>query len=387
MKRVALVLALVLAACGTNASSGSHTRQVLVDDSPDDLVTSVFGYFPRFVEAHPGDTIDFHQTWTGEPHTITLGTLTKPLGEKIKPLFLKHKELPDYLDTSEYGLPTVWPPEDTATPTINQTAAQPCYVKSGPIPDKGVGCPKVQPAFDGTQEFYNSGYIPYQGNKRDEFHVPLASSIKPGEYFYYCLLHGPGMGGFIDVKPKGATLASAKGLHDPDLVAGIAAARKARTQAATKKFRLPGTDIQAGTFSYYVDTKPAPVSVNEFLPATFRAKVGQKVTWSFINGPGHTVSFDVPPYLPVIEFRKDGTVALNEKANSPQGGPGYPHSEGEPPEDGYAVDVGDYDGTHFLSSGFPDGPMRYSITFTKPGTYPYACLIHPLMLGKIVVSA
>jgi plastocyanin len=386
MKRVALVLAaltlLAPAACGGKSTT---TRRVLVDYSPDDLVTSVFGYFPRFVEAHPGDTIDFHQTWTGEPHTITLGTLTKPLGDTIKPLFRRHKELPDYLDTTQYGLPTVWPVDDTAPLTINQVAAQPCYIASGAVPTDVAECPQVQPAFDGTQAFYNSGYIPYRGKKRDEFRVPLASSIKPGEYFYYCLLHGPGMGGFIDVKAPGTKLASPKGFHDPDLVAGIATARKAKARIA--QVRLPDSDVQVGSFSYYVSTRDAPVSLNEFAPTTFRAKVGQKVTWSFINGPGHTVSFDVPPYFPVISFKPNGSVEFNNETNAPQGGPGYPRGEGEPPEDGYAVDAGDYDGGHFLSSGYPDGPMRYSVTFTKPGTYTYACLIHPLMLGKVVVGA
>jgi plastocyanin len=385
MNRVALVLAALLAACGTNSANGAATRRVLVDYSPDDLVTSAFAYFPRFVEAHPGDTIDFHQTWTGEPHTITLGTLTEPLGDTIKPLFREHKELPDYLDTTEYGLPTVWPTDDNAPLSINQVAAQPCYVRSGAVPTDVAKCPKKQPAFDGTQAFYNSGYIPYRGNKRDEFRVPLAPSIKPGEYFYYCLLHGPGMGGFIDVKPEGVKLASPQGFHDPDLEAGVATTRKAKAQAA--KVRLPGSDIQAGSFSYYVNTKDPPVSLNEFVPSTFRAKVGRKVTWSFTDGPGHTVSFDVPAYFPVISFKKNGVVEFNDDVAAPQGGPGFPPGEGEPPEDGYAVDAGNYDGGHFLSSGFPDGPMRYSVTFTKPGTYPYACLIHPLMLGKVVVSA
>ena len=36
----------------------------------------------------------------------------------------------------------------------------------------------------------------------------------------------------------------------------------------------------------------------------------------------------------------------------------------------------------------PAGPTgdKYSVTFTKAGTYPYACLIHPGMIGKVVVK-
>jgi plastocyanin len=32
-----------------------------------------------------------------------------------------------------------------------------------------------------------------------------------------------------------------------------------------------------------------------------------------------------------------------------------------------------------------DTDQQYSFTFTKAGTYPYFCAIHPKMVGKIVV--
>ena len=48
-----------------------------------------------------------------------------------------------------------------------------------------------------------------------------------------------------------------------------------------------------------------------------------------------------------------------------------------------------YDGTGYVSSGFltPHGtqPARYTLTFTKPGTYNYDCLVHPGMDGTITV--
>src|SRR5262249_6214532 len=163
---------------------------------------------------------------------------------------------------------------------------------SGPLPHDVSGCPKQRPLFDGTQEFYNSGYINYTGAKRNEYRLPLSSRTKPGEYFYYCLLHGAAMGGFIEVKPAGTKLQSPKGPRDPGLVAGLAAARRAKAKALTAAGRLPKSDIQVGTFSYYVDVHDGPVGVDEFMPSTFKAKVGQKVTWSFMDGPGHTVSFD-----------------------------------------------------------------------------------------------
>jgi len=33
-----------------------------------------------------------------------------------------------------------------------------------------------------------------------------------------------------------------------------------------------------------------------------------------------------------------------------------------------------------------DTDERFSYTFTKPGTYPYYCTIHPKMTGKVVVQ-
>jgi plastocyanin len=48
------------------------------------------------------------------------------------------------------------------------------------------------------------------------------------------------------------------------------------------------------------------------------------------------------------------------------------------------VDAGRWDGSGFLSSGVQPGGT-YTVTFTRPGTYPYACLIHPRMVGEVVV--
>jgi plastocyanin len=52
------------------------------------------------------------------------------------------------------------------------------------------------------------------------------------------------------------------------------------------------------------------------------------------------------------------------------------------------LDAGEFNGSAGLKSsgiGFNTGDT-YSVTFTKTGTYPYACLIHPGMIGKVVVK-
>ena len=39
-----------------------------------------------------------------------------------------------------------------------------------------------------------------------------------------------------------------------------------------------------------------------------------------------------------------------------------------------------------FESKAPDTDDQYTYTFTKPGTYPYFCSIHPKMTGKVVVQ-
>jgi plastocyanin len=55
----------------------------------------------------------------------------------------------------------------------------------------------------------------------------------------------------------------------------------------------------------------------------------------------------------------------------------------------FKIDGGTYDGTGFWSSGlFGAEPYaEYTLRISKPGTYPYACLIHPSMIGQVVVTA
>jgi len=54
------------------------------------------------------------------------------------------------------------------------------------------------------------------------------------------------------------------------------------------------------------------------------------------------------------------------------------------------TDGGTYNGTGFKSTGgtdsFPPNLAGYSVTFTKPGTYPFACVVHPGMGGVVQVK-
>jgi plastocyanin len=103
-------------------------------------------------------------------------------------------------------------------------------------------------------------------------------------------------------------------------------------------------------------------------------------------GP-HSISFDVPEYFPIYETQEDGTVTANDEIFLPAGGA----PEIEEPEDvsePLVIDGGTWDGSDFWSSGvlYSDEYVQYTLRFSTPGTYRYACLIHPPMVGTIEVT-
>ena len=70
-----------------------------------------------------------------------------------------------------------------------------------------------------------------------------------------------------------------------------------------------------------------------------------------------------------------------------------PQPPGPPPNGPPTVkvtDAGSWDGTGFHNTGlvlsFPPQLGAYKLTFTKPGTYQYKCLIHVDMLGTVKVG-
>jgi plastocyanin len=386
-------LALIAAGCGSDdkspaaAPSTTTTTEraptqltVEVDGKAPDFNAGFLAYFPKTVEAHPGETVSFHNNFSGEPHTVTFGTLADAA--------LKAAATAD-----PNGPP---PPEVAKLPDLlpqgpgdaNQTAAKACVVDSGDLPKDGEGCDGTDAAFTGKQVFYNSGYLSSDTTSWD---LKLADDIAPGSYSYYCLLHGPSMSGTIDVVDKATTVPS------PGEVAKQAAAERdaglAKVKdavAALPKGEIPGLvpaapgQVLAGTGA----EDPSAPGVEEFGPKQIKIKVGESVTWVFV-GP-HTVSFNAPKGAAEALIKgDDGGWHLNPKANDPAGGPPVAMNEG-PPGPPKVTDGGSFDGTGFRSTGFvvsfPPALSAYKLTFTKPGTYGYLCLIHPGMTGSVVVE-
>ena len=421
---VVLFALLALPACGSDDGGGSgsgENRTVLVDYNHDEFASAFLSYFPKSLSVHPGDTITFKQAWTGEPHSVTLGTLTDGLMREVLPILEKYPEVESYEALKEVdpaaaqiyervcldggkieANPEQYCPAlpDMATyggPDVikmNQNGAQPCYLDTGAPPtDKDKACPKrEQPAFNGRQTFYNSGYIHYEGDQGNTFKMTLSEDIEPGNYQYYCNLHSPfAMAGAIEVKPKSVSVPSQSAVDRQarkEIDRQAAPLLKSFNDAKAGKATLGGKPFKGNLAGYGIDDEEheIPAFISEFIPNPIKAKVGEKVTW-YVEG--HTVSFDVPRYFPIATVAKDGTVTMNPRAVKAVNSPVAEPAEGPPdgPPEPADVDAGEWDGRGFISSGVPDGPINWSLTFTKAGKYKYACLIHPRMVGEVDVSS
>ena len=266
MKRSLFAL-LAVALTATSCASGGSERSVFVDYSHDEFASFMIANFPKEVTVTPGDTVVFKQIWTGEPHTVTGGTMVDtmmkeaehwiPFFESFEALLASGVELPDpeapegawkdalkavedskedpnrtkFLDAydaiveggsklpprnkpgdisaadavgivdkeseaflEESGLPWALDENDKGS-FVTQNAGQKCFLNRGAPPKKATtpckAADQEQEPFDGTQTYYNSGIIPYEGPQGNTFRVELDGDIDPGSYYFYCAVHGP----------------------------------------------------------------------------------------------------------------------------------------------------------------------------------------------------
>jgi plastocyanin len=115
------------------------------------------------------------------------------------------------------------------------------------------------------------------------------------------------------------------------LVVGLAACG-----ANTTGSSAPPASSAAPAAAAVVDVLPDPATIGAFTPATVTISVGQTVEWVFKDANPHTATADDMSFSSV-------------------------------------------------ASGLANG-QTYSHTFTKAGTYPYHCAIHPQMHGTVIVK-
>lgn len=105
-----------------------------------------------------------------------------------------------------------------------------------------------------------------------------------------------------------------------------------------------------------------------FLPARVTINAGDTINWTF--APAHTVSFLSGGAPPALAVPGPAGLEFNPAVAFPAGGPTY-------------------DGTGYANSGLLPGASgnTFALSFSKPGTYDYVCLLHPGMTGQVVVQA
>lgn len=378
---LALASATVLLAAATLptiATAQGDTFEVIIDGHTPENGSTFLAFFPSQIEAHPGDTIEFPLWDSGEPHTVTLGSIIDE-GMAAAAAAMEAGTDP-FTDPAVQKVPVLL----TAEPgDANQVAANPCFVADeGAMPADACN-DAAQPAFDGTQAFYNSGWL----GPEAVFTVPLSDDIAAGTYTFVCLLHGPQMAGTITVVDEATEVASP---------AEVSEQGQAELEDAVAKIQV-GIEAAGGS----PDDQPfAGVFVEDvmngfgivFAPEDVTVGVGDAVTWTVL-GP-HTISFNAPQDAvhPRVEA-PDGTTHINPAVFMPSNSPGQTPPEGEPDPNAppAVIDAGEWDGTGYLSSGAvfgePPVPAQYRVTFTESGTYAYQCLIHPDMKGTVTVVA
>jgi len=274
MRRFTVVIAAVLlvltGACGSNSkksgdntSAGATTTEaaagkaqaftVQIDGKTDKFNGEFAAFFPAKVEAHAGDTVKFDlPRFSGAPHTVVLGTMVNDALAKFRKLpptstIAATENFPEMTKLTD-----VFPHESPKGPPVpNQSAAQPCFLKTGEPPNSPTGgapaCPKTtQPAFDGTYSFYNSGVLAADG---DSFTLELSDAIKPGTYSFMCLVHRGGMSGdltVVDAATKVPTPSDVAAAGKADLAKVVAAgegpAKAAAAATADKAIDESGAD-------------------------------------------------------------------------------------------------------------------------------------------------
>jgi plastocyanin len=194
--------------------------------------------------------------------------------------------------------------------------------------------------YDGTG-YANSGFLTKGKTWRLTF-------TRPGTYHYLCLIHGAPMDGYV-----------------------IVHARPARGKLYI---------VQAGDGQMAGNDKSNATQDMAFFPQRLTIHVGDTVEWM---GFFHTVAFGPEALrdqlekqfvMPKPQTSGPPLLTLNPKVAFPSGG-------------------STYNGTGFVSSGIlflraPQNsmaPPTYRLTFTRPGTYTYDCLVHPNMEGSITV--
>jgi plastocyanin len=354
-------LGAVRAVAGAAHAEGSGTpvkatRFVVWADAPTqppaDLAASdpwLNQYFPSKLQIHVGDKVTFKSR---NFHTATF------LGS-----------------TPRSKLPVVTPDTTSHYAGVVDATGTPFWFNGGP--PKFVYNPQViEPVGSpvvADSAVHNSGNFVFIPKHQYTF-----TFTKPGTYKMLCLVHA-GMQGTIVVKPKkghiptGAQVAAAT---LKQLNRSWQTARSLQSQRPSE----PNT-VYAGAGQHVV--------LQAFLPKTLSVRVGATVTWvSNAEAEPHNMSFGPVDYIENLLNTLD---QFPVSSSAPNQVIPFVALGSEPPAP--YVYTGSNHGNGFLATPAIDKdpssppPDRFSVTFTKLGTYHYICMFHGKeMSGDIIVT-
>lgn len=198
--------------------------------------------------------------------------------------------------------------------------------------------------------YYNSGVM---SNLADPLFPSVRSYTlkfdKPGDYTYWCLVHGMVMKGTVHVRHAGTHYPYSQEQYNR-----MGAVQAQRIFA--DGWRLwARTAAHANNRTVYLGADDGVAMVMRFIWPTARVNVGQTVTWRNTGmAAPHTVTFGKEPANIFV----------------PSGNP--KHYSGGP-----------------LNSGIVMPGQSFTVRFTKPGTYHYICALHDNlgMVGTVIVTA
>jgi plastocyanin len=254
------------------------------------------------------------------------------------------------------------------------------------FPTRAPGAPVE--VYSGLGNFVSSGVLARQplapgAPPNDTFQLTFDS---PGMYMYVCLVHTDRMFGWVEVAPPDATNVPDQAAVDVQANAeitqmlGLIQAAKAQGDASVRAEPGPnGTDIwyaRAGNQDFF--SADSRAQYMDFSPKDLTVKVGDTVVWG--TNYFHTVSFVPAPPSP--EF-----VQVIEQPNGPPILPLNPQVV-FPVKPSATYDPSQYFNSGIIGPFLPPGDS-WALTFDRPGTYEYVCLVHELlgMKGTITVVA
>jgi plastocyanin len=347
-------LKLVTAAAGAllllPAAAQAATKDVYAGTPPRGALEGVRGpaldnaFYPKRIAVHAGDHVRFNILGF---HNV----LFAPKGTETPALVAPNPQAPVSGATDAAGNP-MW---FNGQPSIGLNPQ--------------VVAPVGGKAIDGS-ELVGSG-LPTEDGPPKPFKVRFP---KKGNYTLVCSVH-PGMKVTVQVKNRNARIASARQDARRIRKQANAAAKLAKRLVAGKG--VPGGNtIRAGN-------DKAGIATIAFFPGEKTVKVGDTVTWDLSPRTTeiHNIAFAPEDYAKNLARSFIGPQGLDPMTAYPSEAPGTP----------LVFDATNH-GNGYLNTGILDPmdefPDEASITFTKPGTYTYYCIVHGAeMKGTITVTS